>query len=105
SWLQMLAEEAERGKRAEAALAAGRAALANGDVKAARRELETVARNDPTGKRAEAFSHELEEAERRAEQSAEIERRRRRFEELLAAHRLVEAKAELDALSKLDVAR
>jgi hypothetical protein len=47
----------------------------------------------------------LEEAERQAEQSAEIERRRRRFEELLAAHRLVEAKEELDALSKLDVAR
>jgi serine/threonine-protein kinase len=105
SWLQVLADEVERGKRAEAALAAGRAALAEGNVRAARRELETVARNDPTGKRAEAFSHELEEAERQAEQSAEIERRRRRFEELLAAHRLVEAKEELDALSQLDVAR
>jgi serine/threonine protein kinase len=105
SWLQVLADEAERGKRAEAALAAGRAALAEGNVKAARRELETVARNDPTGKRAEAFSHELEAAEREAEQAAEIERRRRRFEELLAAQRLVEAKEELDALSKLDVAR
>jgi serine/threonine protein kinase len=105
SWMQVLAEEAERGKRAEAALTAGRAALAGGDVKTARRELETVARNDPTGKRAEAFSRELEEAEREAEQGAEIERRRRRFEELLAAHRLVEAKEELDALSKLDVPR
>ncbi len=105
SWMQVLAEEAERGKRAEAALAAGRAALAAGDVKAARRELETVARNDPTGQRAEAFSRELEVAEREAEQGAEIERRRRRFEELLATHRLVEAKEELDALSQLDVAR
>ncbi len=105
SWLQVLADEAERSKRAEAALAAGRAALAEGNVRAARRELETVARNDPTGKRAEAFSHELEAAERAAEQGKEIERRRRRFEELLAAQRLVEAKEELDALSKLDVAR
>jgi serine/threonine protein kinase len=105
SRLQVLAEETERGKRAEAALAAGRDALANGDLKSARRELETVARNDPTGQRAEALSHELEEAERRAQQSAEIERRRRRFEELLAAHRLVEAKEELDALEKLDVSR
>jgi hypothetical protein len=105
SWLQVLADEAERGKRAEAALVAGRAALAAGNVRAARRELETVARNDPTGKRAEAFSHELEAAEHAAEQAAEIERRRRRFEELLAAQRLVEAREELDALSKLDVSR
>ena len=105
SWMQVLAEEAERGKRAEAALATGRAALAAGDVKAARRELETVARNDPTGQRAETFSRELEVAEREAEQGAEIERRRRRFEELLATHRLVEAKEELDALSKLDMPR
>ncbi|HSS51291.1 MAG TPA: hypothetical protein VLX28_20300, partial [Thermoanaerobaculia bacterium] len=105
SRLQVLAEETERSKRAEAALTAGRDALANGDLKSARRELETVARNDPTGKRAEALSHELEEAERRAQQAGEIERRRRRFEELLAAHRLVEAKEELDALGKLDVSR
>ncbi|HEX3556344.1 MAG TPA: protein kinase [Thermoanaerobaculia bacterium] len=105
SWLQVLAEEAERGQRAEAALANGRAALANGDLNAARRELETVARNDPTGQRAEAFSHELEEAERSAQRSAEIERRRRRFEELLAGQRLVEAREELDALGKLDVSR
>jgi serine/threonine protein kinase len=105
SRLQVLAEETERSKRAEAALTAGRDALANGDLKSARRELETVARNDPTGQRAEVLSHELEEAERRAQQSVEIDRRRRRFEELLAAHRLVEAKEELDALGKLDVSR
>jgi tRNA A-37 threonylcarbamoyl transferase component Bud32 len=105
SRLQLLAEETERGKQAEAALRAGRGALAGGDLAAARRELETVARNDPTGKRAEALSQELEEAEGRAQQSAEIERRRRSFEELLAAHRLVEAKQELDALENLDVSR
>src|SRR4051812_40931655 len=103
--LQLLAEEMERSKRADAAIAAGRAALAGGDLKGARRELETVARNDPEGKRAEALSRELEEAERQTQQAAEIERRRRRFEELLAAHRLVEAKEELDALGKLDVSR
>ena len=105
SRLQVLAEETERSKRAEAALIAGRDALANRNLKAARRELETVARNDPTGQRAEAFSRELEEAERQAQQSAEIERRRRSFEELLAADRLVDAKQELDALGKLDVSR
>jgi serine/threonine protein kinase len=103
--LQLLAEETERGKRAEAALAAGRDALAAGDLKAGRREPETVLHNEPTGKRADALRRELEDAERRAQQQSEIERRRRRFEELLAAHRLVEAREELDALAKLDVSR
>ena len=105
SWLGLLAEEAEKAKRAEAALAAGRAALERRDFKAARRELETVARNDPSGQRAETFSHELEAAEREIKEGAEIEQRRRRFEELLAAHRVMEAKAELDALAKLDMPR
>jgi serine/threonine protein kinase len=105
SWLGILAEEAEKAKRAEAALAAGRTALERRDFKAARRELETIARNDPTGQRAETFSHELEAAEREIQQGEEIDRRRRRFEELLADHRVVEAKEELDALAKLDMPR
>ena len=104
-WLGLLADEGEKVKRAEAALTAGRAALEKGDFRAARRELETIARNDPTGKRAESFNNELEAAEREVRQRGEIEQRRRRFEELLAAHRVVEAKAELDALSKLDIPR
>jgi len=103
--LQALAQETERSRRADAALAAGRTALVNGDLKAARRELEAVALNDPEGKRAGGLKREIEEAERQARQAVEIERRRRRFEELLAAHRLVEAKEELDALEKLDVSR
>lgn len=105
SWLGLLGEEAEKAKRAEAALAAGRDALGRRDFKAARRELETITRNDPTGKRAETFSHELEAAEREVRQGEEIEQRRRRFEELLAAHRVVEAKEQLDALANLDVPR
>jgi serine/threonine protein kinase len=104
-WLQVLADEAEKGKRAEAALAAGRAALERKDFQAARRELETIARNDATGKRAEAFNDELERAEREIRENAEIEQRRRRFEELIAAHRVVDAKEELDALAKLDMPR
>ncbi len=105
SWLGILAEEAEKAKRADAALAAGRAALERGDFKAARRELETITRNDPSGQRAETFSRELEVAERETQQGAEIEQKRRRFEELLAAGRLVEARQELDALAKMDVPR
>jgi len=104
-WIQLLADEGEKVKRAEAALAAGRAALERRDFKAARRELETIARNDPAGARTETFNHELETAEREIRQSAEIEQHRRRFDELLAAQRVVEAKEELDALSKLDMPR
>ena len=104
-WLHLLADEAEKGKRAEAALAAGRAALGRKDFQAARRELETIARNDVTGKRAEAFNDELERAEREIRENTEIEQRRRRFEELIAAHRVVDAKEELDALAKLDMPR
>jgi len=103
--IKLLAEEAEKTKRAEAALAAGRAALERRDFKAARRELETIAREDPAGTRAEAFIHELETAERGVREAAEVERRKRHFEELLASRRVVEAKEELDALSRLDMAR
>ena len=104
-WIELLSDEAERGKRADAALAAGRTAIERRDFQAARRELETIARNDPSGKRAETFNEELERAEREIQENREIEQRRKRFEELVAAHRVVEAKAELDALSRLDVPR
>jgi serine/threonine protein kinase len=104
-WIEHLADEAGRAKRAEAALAAGRAALERKDFQAARRELETIARNDPQGKRADSFNDELERAERETQENAEIEQRRRRFEELIAAHRVVDAKEELDALARLDMPR
>lgn len=104
-WIHLLADEAEKAKRAEAALATGREALARKDFPAARRELETIARNDAGGKRTEAFNDELERAAHEAQENAEIEQRRKRFEELIAAHRVVEAREELDALAKLDVPR
>ena len=104
-WIELLSDEAERGKRADAALAAGRAAIERRDFQAARRELETIARNDPSGKRADTFNEELERAQREIQENREIEQRRKRFEELVAAHRVVEAREELDALSRLDVPR
>ncbi len=104
-WLQVLADESAQAKRAEAALAAGRSALERRDFQAARRELEVIARNDAGGKRAEAFNEELERAEREVRENVESETRRRRFEELIAAHRVVEAKDELDALARLDIPR
>lgn len=63
SWIGRLGDEAEKDKRAQAALVAGREAIARQDWKAARRELETVIQNDSLGKRAEALGRELEEAE------------------------------------------
>jgi serine/threonine protein kinase len=104
-WIQVLADESAQAKRAEAALAAGRSALERRDFQAARRELETIARTDSGGKRAEAFNEELERTEREARENVESETRRRRFEELIAAHRVVEAKDELEALAKLDIPR
>ena len=62
----------QRGVGGAAALAAGRAALERRDFKAARRELETIARNDPAGQRAEVFNHELEAAEREARQGGSL---------------------------------
>jgi serine/threonine protein kinase len=100
-----LAEEVEKDKRAEAALAAGREALARKDLMAARRELETVVRNDTSGKRAESLARDIETAERETRQGEEFETRKRRFEELLAALRVVEAEGELAALARLDVPR
>ena len=67
--LQALAQETERTRRAEAALAAGRTALVNGDLKGARRELEVVALNDPEGKLAEARAKVLERRDLVAERS------------------------------------
>jgi eukaryotic-like serine/threonine-protein kinase len=103
--IALLAEEVEKDKRAEAALIAGREALACKDLKAARRELEIVARNDSSGKRAEALGREIATAERDTRQGEEVEARKRRFDELLAALRVVEAEEELTALSRLDVPR
>jgi hypothetical protein len=95
----------ERDKRAEAALAAGRAALARKDLKAARRELESIARSDPSGKRAGTFSEELEAAEREARQEAEAEEIVRRLEKALAEHRVANAERDLAEVAKLDLPR
>ncbi|HEX3128862.1 MAG TPA: protein kinase, partial [Thermoanaerobaculia bacterium] len=85
--LARLAQELEQEKRADAALAAGREALARRDLAAARKELETIVRNDPSGKRAAALRSDLEAAEREARTGAELDERRKRFEALLAEHR------------------
>lgn len=105
TWLGTLGEESERGRRAEAALASGREALARQDLKTARRELEVLIQNDSSGKRAEALGRELEESDRDTRQGEEVDRRKHRFEELVAALRVVEAEEELAAIARLSVPR
>jgi serine/threonine-protein kinase len=105
AWVDLLAKEAEQDKRAEAALAAGRAALARKDFRAARLELENVARNDPAGKRSESLAAELEAAERQARQETSVEQRTRSLEKALAEHRVNDAERDLEELSHLGLAR
>jgi hypothetical protein len=100
-----LAQELEQEKRAEAALTAGREALARRDLEAVRRELEVIVRNDPAGKRAASLRSDLETAEREARTGVELDERRKRFEERLAERRVRDAEEELQALSELDIPR
>jgi serine/threonine protein kinase len=105
AWVALIAKEVEQDKRVEAALAAGRAAIARKDFKAARLELEHVARNDPAGKRAELFANELEAAERQVRQESSAEERTRNLEKALAEQRVSDAERELEELSHLGLAR
>ena len=104
-WIEMLTKELEQDKRADAALTAGRAALARGDFAAARRELENAARNDPSGKKSGAFADELERADREAGQQAEMGHHTRALEKALTEHRLADAERLLEEISRFDVPR
>ncbi|MFL6290962.1 MAG: protein kinase domain-containing protein [Thermoanaerobaculia bacterium] len=103
--LARLSQELEQEKRAAAALEAGREALSRKDVQAARRELEVVIRNDPSGKKAASLRADVEAAEREARTGVELDERRRRFDEMLKEHRVRDAEQELEALSQLDIPR
>ena len=103
--LTRLSQELEQEKRAAAALEAGREALSRKDVQAARRELEAVVRNDPSGRKAASLRADVEAAEREARTGVELDERRRRFDEMLKEHRVRDAEQELEALSQLDIPR
>jgi outer membrane PBP1 activator LpoA protein len=105
SLVGLLAQEVEQDKRVDAALAAGRAAMARKDFKAARQELENMARSDSAGQRSEAFAAELEAAERQARQESSVEERTRSLEKALAEHRVNDADRDLQELSQLGLAR
>ena len=103
--LARLSQELEQEKRAAAALEAAREALARNDLQAARRELEVVVRNDPSGRKAASLRSDVEAAEREARTVVELDERRRRFDEMLKEHRVRDAEQELEALSQLDIPR
>jgi serine/threonine protein kinase len=103
--IAQLAREAEQEKRADRALGLGREALAAGDFRTARRELETIAKNDASGQRAAAFRVEIETAERGQRQGSEVEEHRRRLEEHLAQRRVADAESEYRELANLEVTR
>jgi len=98
-----MAREKEGEKGVERTLAAGRKALAERDVRAARRELEAIAKLDP--KRADAFRAEIAAVESQDRRGADLDERRRRLEEHLAARRVGDAERELAELSTLEVTR
>lgn len=99
--VNLLSEEVEQDRRADVALAAGRAALTRRDFAVVRRELEVVARNDLAGHRADTLARELEGAEQGLRQGAEFEECKRRLAEHLAARRLAEAEHEIEQLAAL----
>ena len=101
SWVNLLTEEVEQDRRAEVALAAGRASLTRRDFARAREELEVVKRNDLSGERGEALAAELDEAEKGMRLGAEFESRKLRLTELLAARKVAEAEREIEHLAGL----
>ncbi|HSL82289.1 MAG TPA: hypothetical protein VLF66_05900, partial [Thermoanaerobaculia bacterium] len=103
AWVEVLAEEVEEEKRADEALAAGREALTRGDFRLARRHLAALRKADED--RAAAFEGEVALAEREAEETADFEESRERFERLLAERRLEEAQQELRTLAEMGAAK
>jgi len=96
SWVALLDQEVEQDARVSEALAAGREALAAGDERRTRRQLDQLRKLDPEA--AQRFSLEVEAARGEAAASAEVERHRERFTAHLEAGRLDAAAHELDGL-------
>ena len=103
SWLGVLAEEVDLERRADEALAAGRAALGRGDFRAARRQLVQLRRSEE--ERAPAFEREVEAAERDAEKSADFDEHQERIERLLRERQVADAQQEIEHLAELGAAK
>ncbi|HXT49702.1 MAG TPA: protein kinase [Thermoanaerobaculia bacterium] len=105
TWIASLADDAERQKRAEKVFAEGQAAAARGDLQTARKSLEEVERQDPTGKLAGSLLAEINERERSQQQGQQAASVRRQVEDSLRRGALDEASRGLDQLAALDVTK
>jgi tRNA A-37 threonylcarbamoyl transferase component Bud32 len=105
NWVALLAEEVEQEKRSDVALAAGRAAVARRDFKAARHELAVLSRNDLSVRRAEDLGRELEEAERGLKQGAEFEELKKRLDTHLRERQVAAAERDIEQLAGLGLGR
>jgi serine/threonine protein kinase len=102
SWVRMVEGEEQQQGRAQEALEKGRQALAEGNTKAARKQLEIIARNDAQGRLAETFLEELEAAARDVSDTEEVDRHKVAFEAALENQDLAEAERTLSQLTALD---
>lgn len=105
SWVDLLSEESRELERARAVFEEGRQAIRHGDLKAAKKQVEAVAKVDPSHRLAEALQHEIELAESQLATSQQVDRQRQRLEELLESRRLGEAERELERLSSGGLAK
>ncbi len=100
-----LAEEIERDSRIDEVLEQGRAALARGDLRTARGQVEIVLRIGGTRERVASLEQAIVAAEREDRDAVDLAVRRRRLETLLANRKIAEAERELADLARLDVPR
>jgi hypothetical protein len=100
-----LAEELERDRRIEDVLEQGRAALARGDLRSARGQVEIVRRIGGSADKAASLEEAIVAAERENRDSIDVAARRRRLETLVANRKIAEAERELADLARLDVPR
>lgn len=103
SWVGVLAGEIEEDRRADELLAAAREAIQERDFRAARRQLAQLEKSGDD--RAGALAREIDEAERSARQSADLEEHRDRMERLLRERNVEEAQRELKLLGELGAAK
>jgi serine/threonine protein kinase/outer membrane protein assembly factor BamD (BamD/ComL family) len=105
SWISGLADEAERQKRAERVFRDGQEAVARGDIAAARKSLEEVERQDPTGKLADALHAEINDLERSRQAGQQAASVRRKVEEAIRRGAVDEANEGIDQLAALEVTK
>jgi tRNA A-37 threonylcarbamoyl transferase component Bud32 len=105
AWVKFLAAEVERAQQAQETLAAGREALRRGDLRAARRQLDLLEKNDQGEMLSAALAHELDEAERDRRQEAGFQEHRQRFDDAVERGRFDEARRELETLHDFEVTK